>query len=124
GSYAAVMTNGNVPGAVINGNITINGKALSGGHLSGPNDTVSYTNFLTVNGTITLSPTYTSVPANLTNSAGNGLLLRSGNYTFAGGGSYFRAEVLSGILRVGAPNGIATDAYLDLAGNANNNPAP
>ena len=87
----------------------------------GPSDS-GLSNFLTVNGSITLSPTYTSVPANMTNGAGNGLLLRSGNYIFSGGGSYFRAEVRSGELRDGANNGIATNAYLDLAGNANNNP--
>jgi autotransporter-associated beta strand protein len=121
GSNSSLMTAGNVAGAGFSGAITIHARAASGGHISGPDDD-SITNFLTFSGPITLSPTYSSIPANLTNSAGNGLLIRSGNVIFSGGGSYFRAEVRSGELRVGAVNGVATNAYLDLAGNANNNP--
>src|SRR6185369_6786646 len=48
--------------------------------------------------------------------------VRNGNIILSGGGSYFRIEQRTGELRLGATNGIATNAYLDLGVN-NGNPA-
>ena len=47
---------------------------------------------------------------------------RAGNVRLAGGGSYFRIEDCGAALQVGAINGVATNAYVDLGGNSNGNP--
>ena len=53
---------------------------------------------------------------------GNALVARAGNIRLAGGGSYFRIEDRAGAIQLGANNGVATNAYVDLGGNANGNP--
>src|ERR1019366_3867322 len=57
---------------------------------------------------------------NLTNISNNGVIIRAGNIILAGGGNYFRIEERTGELRLGANNGIATNAYIDLGENAGN----
>ena len=49
------------------------------------------------------------------------MVVRTGNIIFSGGGSYFRLEQRTGEARLGATNGIATNAYMDLGVN-NGNP--
>ena len=46
--------------------------------------------------------------------------VRAGNVRLSGGGSYFRIEERSGLLQVGANNGIATNAYVDIGTNVGN----
>jgi fibronectin-binding autotransporter adhesin len=113
-----LQTNGNVS-ATLSGPITIDGLTTSGGDFSGPND-ATLTNFLNISGSITLSSAYNSVPSNLTNVSNNGVTIRAGNVILAGGGSYYRIEQRDGQMRLGANNGIATNAYLDLGQNAGN----
>jgi fibronectin-binding autotransporter adhesin len=114
-----LQSNGNVAGATFNGTITINAPETSGGQISGPNDATA-TNFLTFNGPINLSSTYTSNPANLTDIQTNGLQIRAGNVILAGGGSYFRLDIRTGETRLGATNGIATNAFVNMGDNDGN----
>ena len=114
-----IQTNG-IVNATINGAITIDGPVSSGGDFSGPSDG-GLTNFLTVNGPISLSAQYPA--ANLVNANNNGVIIRAGNIILGGGGSYFRIEQCAGELRLGANNGISTAAYLDMGAN-NGNPGP
>jgi autotransporter-associated beta strand protein len=114
-----LQTNG-IVNATLNGPITIDGPVGSGGDFSGPSDG-SFANFLTINGPITLSNLYPA--ANLANANNNGVIIRAGNIILAGGGNYFRIEQRAGEMRLGANNGIATNAYLDLGAN-NGNPGP
>src|SRR5207249_631196 len=73
-----------------------------------------------ISGPITISALYPS--GNLTNVNNNGVIVRTGNVILSGGGSYFRIEQRNGELRLGANNGIATNAYIDLGAN-NGNPS-
>ena len=117
GTTGIVNGNGTV-NATLAGPITIDGVVSSGGDFSGPNDT-SLTSFLTVSGPITLSALYPV--ANMINANNNGVTIRTGNVILSGGGSYFRLELRTGEVRLGANNGIATNAYMDLGEN-NGNP--
>ncbi len=75
---------------------------------------------MTFTGPITLN--LPSTAKNAAGGAGNALVARAGNVRLAGGGSYFRIEDRAGALQVGATNGVATNAYVDLGGNSNGNP--
>ncbi len=123
GGNGTLTTNGDVP-ATFSGTITINGPDVSGGHFNGPSETAAFNpagNYLTFSGPIisNLASQAKSV------SGGNALVARGGNLRFAdttGTSNYFRIEERSGALQVGATNGIATDAYVDIGGNSNGNP--
>jgi autotransporter-associated beta strand protein len=117
-SNGILQTNGNVASATFAGAITIDSPANNGGDLSGPNDT-TLTNFLTFSGPITISNLYPA--ASQTNTNNGGVTIRTGNLIFSGGGSYYRLEIRTGESRLGASNGIATNAYVDLGVN-NGNP--
>ena len=121
GGNGALRTNGDV-NATFTGTITINGNDAQGGDFVGAQE-AAYTptgNFLTFTGPINL--TLPSTVKSAAGGAGNALVARAGNVRLAGGGSYFRIEDRAGILQVGATNGVATNAYVDLGGNSNGNP--
>ncbi|HUO07570.1 MAG TPA: autotransporter-associated beta strand repeat-containing protein [Phycisphaerae bacterium] len=121
GANAAIMTNGNVA-ATWSGTITINGQATSGGDILGP-FTASTTNFLTLSG-----PIIDNLPSQpKTTNGGNALILRAGNIRMSdttGTSTVSKIENRDGILQVGANNGIATNAFVDLGGNLGNPGGP
>ncbi len=97
--------------ATFAGPVTFNAVATSGGQIAGSTGT----NFLYFTGPITdtLAANYVS------GGTGNGIVVRSGNINLAGGGSYFRMDERNGTLQLGANNGVATNAILNLGGNGN-----
>jgi autotransporter-associated beta strand protein len=94
----------------LSGSITISAVATSGGHFA-----ESSTGFINITGTLTdtLAPNFVS------GGSGNGIVVRNGNLRLSGGGSYFRIDERSGTMAVGANNGIATNAIVNLGGNGN-----
>lgn len=98
-----VMTGDNTNGAVTtySGPIDFNADALSGGHFVGPTSS----GFLHV-----------TAPVNL-GAFGTALNVRLGNLRFSGGGSYPELQVRANTTSLGANNGVAVAAVLDLAGN-------
>ena len=83
----------------LSGPISIEGNSTNGGHFVGsPTGT----------GRLQLDGPITAVTA---------LLVRFGDMRFAGGGSYPRLEIRADNTSLGANNGIATNAVVDLAGN-------
>jgi fibronectin-binding autotransporter adhesin len=124
GGNGTLMTNGDV-NATFSGTITINGPDVSGGHFVGAQETTFNPagNYLTFSGPII--STLSSTGKDKAGGAGNALVARAGNLRFAdttGTSSYFRIEDRAGALQVGATNGIATNAYVDVGGNSNGNP--
>ena len=94
----------------LSGAITINAVATSGGHFA-----ESSTGFINLTGPVT-----DTLPVNfVSGGAGNGIVIRSGNTRWSGGGSAFRIDNRSGTIAVGADNGIPTNAFLNLGGNGN-----
>ena len=108
--------------ATFAGAITINGNDVQGGDFVGAQEATFNPagNYLTFTGPITLNLPSTAKSA--AGGAGNALVARAGNIRLAGGGSYFRIEDRAGAIQLGANNGVATNAYVDLGGNANGNP--
>jgi len=98
-----VMAGDNTNGTVttVSGTISFNADASSGGHLVGP----------TTSGRLQLAG-----PVNLGGFASI-LAVRLGNVRFAGGGTYPEIQVRANTTSLGANNGIATTAVMDLAGN-------
>ena len=86
--------------ATISGPTTFNANATAGGHFAGP----PTSGLLTISGPVTSGPT-------------NVLLVRLGNVRFSGGGSYPELQVRANITSLGANNGLATNAAMDIAGN-------
>lgn len=110
GNNGVIITNGAFD-ATISGPVTINALATSGGHFDGSTGT----NYLNFTGPIT-----DTLPANfVSGGTGNGIVVRSGNIRLSGGGSYFRLDERAGTLQLGANNGVATNAILNLGGNGN-----
>ncbi len=116
--------------ATVNGNIFVNSASLSGGTFNGAMPSMNSgatgnnitTNFLTLNGAIVFNST-TSSPKGTNGGGGNIIIHRGGNIRYASAGSsYYRNELRAGIMQVGENNGLATNAYIDLGGNSNNNP--
>ncbi|MEJ0089302.1 MAG: autotransporter-associated beta strand repeat-containing protein [Limisphaerales bacterium] len=100
GANLGVLTvNGNVS-ATFSGPVAFSTNPVAGGHIAGP----ASGNPLQFNGPITLP-------------GGVPLVVQSGNVRFSGGGSYSEIQQRSGTASLGAPNGIATGAVLDLAGS-------
>ena len=79
----------------VSGAITINGATAGGGHFASTGGGT-----LAVNGAVT-----SAVP----------VTVRAGNVTFGGGGNYAAMNIFTGTTSVGALNGIATNAVLDVA---------
>ncbi len=98
-----VMAADNTNGAVstVAGALTFNADAVSGGHIAGPTSS----GFLHVAGPVTAGPFATAIS------------VRVGNVRFSGGGSYPELQIRANTTTLGAPNGIATNAVVDLAGN-------
>jgi autotransporter-associated beta strand protein len=98
-----VMTADNTNNTVttVTGPITFNADAASGGHFVGP----------TTSGRLDVSG-----PVNLSGFA-TALSVRLGNARFTGGGTYPEIQVRANTTSLGANNGIATTAVMDLAGN-------
>jgi autotransporter-associated beta strand protein len=92
-------TNGTV--TTVSGPLTFNADAVSGGHIVGP----------TTSGHLALTG-----PINLGGIA-TALSVRLGNTRFSGGGTYPEIQVRANTTSLGANNGIATTAVMDLAGN-------
>jgi fibronectin-binding autotransporter adhesin len=102
--------------ATFTGTITIEAVASSGGHISSTAPGGTGTGFINFTGPIinTLSPNYGGV-----GNSGNSIIVRAGNLNLAGGGSYYRIDERTGTIQLGANNGIATDAIVNLGGNGN-----
>jgi autotransporter-associated beta strand protein len=126
--------------ATINGTITVRAITNSGGTFAGAQPTTignNYgatmtNNYLTFAGPInvdTTAPgpgpggTMAPVAKSINGASMTGIIQRAGNVRYSGGGSYYRDELRSGIAQVGADNGIATNAYMEMGGNSNTNPA-
>lgn len=86
--------------ATFSGALALNNLATAGGHFAGP----ITSGLLTISGPVTSGPT-------------NFLLIRFGNVRFSGGGSYSELQPRANTTSLGAANGIATNAVIDLAGN-------
>ena len=84
--------------ATLTGSIAINNNAVAGGHFSAPVGTT-----LNVAGVITAPPAVT-------------VTSRIGNVVFSGGGTgYSTLQIQEGAVSIGATNGIATTAIVDVA---------
>jgi autotransporter-associated beta strand protein len=94
-----LMVNDNTT-ATFSGRLTFNAAASSGGHVAGP----------TTSGVLNLNGVINS-------GAGYPLIVRLGNVRFAGGGSYPEIQPRANITSLGANNGIAMNALMDIAGN-------
>ena len=134
--------NGDVS-ATINGTITVRAITNSGGTFAGSqpsNIGTNYAagmtnNYLTLAGPVKVDTTSHGGPGgalmvpvakNNNGAAMTGIIQRAGNVRYSnsdGTSSYYRMEMRSGIAQVGVDNGIATNAYIDLGGNSNTNPA-
>ena len=126
GANAAIMTTANVASSNVSatwsGTITVNGQATSGGDVIGPY-AAGTTNFLTLSG-----PIIDNLGSQVKSTAGgNAFIIRVGNVRMAdttGTSTILRIEERNGILQVGANNGIATNAYVQLGGNLGNPTGP
>jgi len=87
--------------ATCSGPVAFNANAASGGHFAGP----PTSGLLTVSGPVTASGSNSAV------------LVRLGNVRFGGGGSYPQLQVRANTTSLGAVNGLATNAVVDLGGN-------
>ncbi len=100
GANLGVLTvNGSVSGT-FSGPVTFSANPITGGHIAGP----ASGNPLQFSGPITLP-------------GGIPLVVQSGNVRFSGGGSYSEIQQRWHTASLGAANGIATGAVLDLAGS-------
>jgi autotransporter-associated beta strand protein len=99
-----LMTADNTNGTVttVSGPIIFNSIAISGGHFAGPT-----------------SSGYLNIPGTITLPAATPMIIRLGNLRFSGGGGSYYTEIQprANITSIGANNGIATNAVMDLAGN-------
>ncbi len=98
-STGLIMVNDNTS-ATFAGPISILTNAASGGHFYGP----FTTGLLSITGSIKSGVT-------------NFLVIRAGNVRFSGGGNYFEIQPRANTASLGANNGLATNAAVDLAGN-------
>lgn len=96
-----MIENSSSGNATVNGTITINNAASSGGHFAGAS-----TGSLTLTGAITSSVQVTC---------------RIGIVVFSGGGSYTSLAISQGTGRLGANNGIATTSDVVMGSNGNAN---
>ena len=98
-----LMMNDNATGGVatVSGPLEFDVVAAHGGHFYGP----LTSGYLNVSGPI-------SMP-----NAGTYIIVRDGRLRFGGGGSYPEIQIRSSTTSLGANNGIATNAVVDLAGN-------
>ena len=95
------VENTNTPISTYSGSLTFNADSVSGGHLAGP----SGSGYLNLAGPVTLA------------NAATALSVRLGNVRFSGGGNYPEIQVRADTTSLGAQNGVATTAVMDLAGN-------
>jgi autotransporter-associated beta strand protein len=103
--------------ATINGNVTLLGQINPGGDIIGPTGSGQY---LTITGTLNkaLGPdnsTFLSPSTGYTSAYE--IDVRSGNLKLDGGGNYYRLDERLGTLQIGANNGIATNASVDVGAN-------
>jgi fibronectin-binding autotransporter adhesin len=120
---AAIRTDGDVT-ATYAGSVTKNGVSTSGGEFGGPVGGAT-TNFLILTGPIINN--LASVAKNASNVSNTAVQVRHGNVRMAdttGTSSAFRIENRNAILQVGANNGIATNAYVNIGGNVGNPAGP
>ena len=94
-----IMVNDNTS-ATWSGPINIYSNAANGGHFVGP----ATTGLLTISGAVNSTPT-------------NIIMVRLGNVRFSGGGNCGEFQVRANTTSLGANNGLATNAAVDLAGN-------
>jgi autotransporter-associated beta strand protein len=97
--FGLLTVNGNVA-ATFSGPILFKTNALNGGHIAGP---------------ASGGPLLFSGP--ITMPAGNVLIVRAGNVRLAGGGNYPEIQVRLNTTSLGATNGVATNAVMDIGGN-------
>ncbi len=115
GNNGTLLNSGGANSITFTGTITISAAAASGGHFSNnTNNTGTAGIFFTGPIIDTLAPNFLAV-----GNSGNALIVRNGNVNLAGGGSYYRIDERAGTMQVGALNGIATDAIVNLGGNGN-----
>jgi hypothetical protein len=100
-AVGVLMVNDNSNNIVttVSGPLTFGGSPESGGNFVGP----TTSGYLNVTAPITVSSGFLSV--------------RFGNVQFSGGGSYSEIEVRANTTTLGANNGIATNATMDIGGN-------
>ena len=97
-----LMVNDNTNGTIttVSGPLDFEASPATGGNFAGPTSS----GYLNVTGTITNSP-------------GTFVMVRFGNVRFSGGGDYQQLQVRANTTSIGANNGIATDAVVDIGGN-------
>jgi autotransporter-associated beta strand protein len=97
----SIMTISDTSSGTYSGALTINGNASSGGHFMGPRTS----GLLRITGPITTGPSVAT------------LINREGFVRFSGGGSYPGLDIRASTTSIGANNGIATNAVVDIGGN-------
>jgi fibronectin-binding autotransporter adhesin len=101
GTGAGVIQAVDNTSSTVSGTLTISSNAAAGGHIVGP----------TTTGLLTLSgPINVVAPATT-------LLVREGYVQFSGGGSYTNIDIRNRTNSIGANNGVATTAILEIGGN-------
>jgi autotransporter-associated beta strand protein len=97
-----LMMNDNATGGVatVSGPLEFDVNAAHGGHFYGP-----------------LSSGYLNISGPITMPASTFMIIRDGRLRFSGGGSYPEMQIRASTTSLGANNGIATNAVVDLAGN-------
>jgi fibronectin-binding autotransporter adhesin len=81
------------------------GVVTSGGDIGGGPTNGTLNSFLVFTGPITTSASHSFI------------IVRFGNVRFSGGGNYSTIDLRTGLTQLGATNGIATNAVVDLGGN-------
>lgn len=117
GAASGFLSCADEAGATLAGPILVNANATTGGHFAGPTRGLSGgaggsggsgggDGSLRVSGAITAPGT-------------NFIVVRLGNVRFSGGGDYAEIQTRAGTTSLGATDGLATNAVLDLGGNGN-----
>ncbi len=91
-------TNGTV--TTVSGPLVFNANSTAGGHFIGP----VTSGYLNVSGPVTMPD-------------GTFMVIRTGNIRFSGNGYYPQIQVRANTTSIGAVNGIATNAVMDIGGN-------
>ncbi len=100
GPALGLLTANDNTSATFAGPVGFGANASAGGHIAGP----------VVGGLL-------SFTGPITAPAGTFIVVRSGNVRFSGGGNYYELQMRANTNSLGAANGVATNAVLDLAGN-------
>lgn len=112
GAEFGFLSGGDTLGATLSGPITLNAPVTTGGHFAGPTRGGIGTAGGEGGGVLNILGPISAPASNI-------IVVRTGNVRFAGGGNYTELQTRAGTTSLGADNGLATSAVLDLGGNGN-----